>query len=106
MVDEKERMTLDIEISAELRGRVEAAAASKGVTARAYCSAAVEEALDRDGRPAAAVRGRPLSREAVESMRALKRKIFKGGRLPGNSAAIIRAERKRRAEQVDRASRS
>ena len=106
MVVEKERVTLDIEVSAGLGERVEAAAASKGVSPRAYCAAAVEDALDRDERPGAAVHGRPLSREAVESMRALKREIFKGGKLPGNSADVIREERENRAERIDRASRS
>ena len=71
MVAAKERVTLDIEVSAELRERL-------------------------DG-------GRTLSREAVESMRSLKREIFKGGKLPGNSADIIREEREKRAKRIDRA---
>lgn len=93
MVAAKERVTLDIEVSAELRERLDAVAARKGVAPRAYCAAAVEEALARDAGVGAAVGGRPLSREAVERMRALKREIFKGGKLPGNSVDIIREER-------------
>ena len=50
MVVAKERVTLDIEVSAELRERLDAVAASKGVAPRVYCAAAVEEALDRDAR--------------------------------------------------------
>ncbi len=100
MVAAKERVTLDIEVSAELRERLDAVAARKGVAPRAYCAAAVEEALDRDANVGAAVGGRPLSREAVESMRAMKREIFKGGKLPGNSVDIIREEREKRAEAV------
>ena len=106
MVAAKERVTLDIEVSAELRERLDAVAASKGVAPRAYCAAAVEEALDRDARDSAAVGGRPLSRQAVESMRALKSEIFKGGKLPGYSVDVIRDEREKRAERIDRASRS
>ena len=101
MVAAKERVTLDIEVSAELRERLDAVAASKGVAPRVYCAAAVEEALDRDARVGAAGGGRPISREAVERMRALKREIFKGGKLPGNSADIIREEREKRAERID-----
>ena len=106
MVVAKERVTLDIEVSAELRERLDAVAASKGVAPRVYCAAAVEEALDRDARAGAAGGARPISREAVERMRSLKREIFKGGKLPGNSADIIREEREKRAERIDRASRS
>lgn len=105
MVAAKERVTLDIEVSAELRERLDAVAARKGVAPRVYCAAAVEEALARDASGGAAAGGRPLSREAVERMRALKREIFKGGKLPGNSVDIIREEREKRAERIDRASR-
>ena len=90
MEDKRQRFTLDLE--PELKQRLKAAAARKGVSMRHYCQTAIEKELAGDEADEA---GRPDF--AIERLLALKDEIFQGRKLPGDSAEFIREARESRA---------
>ena len=97
MATARKRLTLDIDET--LQRRLKAAAALKGISMREFCESAFEDAVNNDEAT------EPLDREtrlqALDELTALRKRIFGGKKLPGNSADIIREERDLRAEQID-----
>ena len=90
---DKKRLTLDLD--ATLQRRLKVAAAIKGVSMRAYCQAAIENALEREEGQALAPL--PFGPDAVARLRALQSKAPGGGPFPGDSTEFIRAAREQRS---------
>ena len=97
MATAKKRLTLDIDPN--LQRRLKAAAALKGITMREYCESILEEALNQE--LPNRIPNREARQQALDDLTALRKKIFGGRKLPGNSADIIREEREIRAEQIE-----
>ena len=97
MATAKKRLTLDIDPN--LQRRLKSAAALKGITMREFCESTLETALNQD--QSGDTRESGFDYEAFERTVALRKQIFGGRKLPGNSADIIREERELRAEQID-----
>ena len=96
MVENKKRLTLDLE--APLQRRLKAVAALKGVSMRQYCQSAIEKQLAQEE-----PNGVPNSRsrdEVFENLIAFRKKIFGDRIFPGNSVDIIREEREKRDEEL------
>ena len=96
----KKRFTLDLD--PEVQHRLKVAAALRGVSMRQYCLAAIEKELQKEEefpieKPA-------LSEEAFGRLNALRDEIFGARVLPGDSAEVIREERERRSQDLERLS--
>lgn len=97
MEAKKKRLTLDLDPA--FQRRLKAVAALKGVSMRGYCQAAIDRELTRD--EAIGVGGGRFDRQAFENLVALRREIFGGKRLPGNSADLIREAREIRDAEIE-----
>ena len=95
MEAEKKRLTL--ELDPDLRQRLEAAAALKGVSMSRYCLSAIDRELAND--EANGAPGRGIDREAVERLAARRKELFGGKPLPGNGADLIREAREIRERE-------
>lgn len=85
----KKRLTLDLDPAFQRRLKV--IAALKGVSMRGYCQAAIDRELTKDEASGA---GELLADKPDHEMFAeLRREIFQGKPLPGNSADLIRESR-------------
>ena len=93
MEDKRQRFTLDLE--PELKQRLKAAAARRGVSMRHYCQIAIEKELAGDEHTR--VNPIPFGPEALERLLALKEEIFQGRTLPGDSVDFIREARESRS---------
>jgi len=91
MSSERRRFTIDLEI--ELQKRLKIAAALKGVPMRRFCIDALEKELAKSELEA---RAPTFTRESVERLTAARDKVFKGRKLPGDSAEFIREAREER----------
>ena len=98
MEAKKKRLTLDVD--AEFRRRLKAAAALKGVSMSRYCHAAIDRELARDEANGAG--GIQDRKSDVEQLRELQREIFGDRILPGNSVDFIREAREMRDAQMDK----
>ena len=96
MVENKKRLTLDLE--APLQRRLKAVAALKGVSMRQYCQSAIEKQLAQE-EPNSVPNSRPRD-EVFENLIAFRKKIFGDRIFPGNSVDIIREEREKRDEEL------
>jgi hypothetical protein len=74
-----------------LQRRLKAVAALKGISIRQYCQVAIEKALTKD--EARGLTALPFGQEALDRLKALQSKIFRGLTLPGDSAELIREAR-------------
>ena len=90
------QLVLDLE--PEVERRLEKAAAVKGVSVRRYCLSAIDRELARDEANGAgdALAAKPDHETFAE----LRRKIFKGKPLPGNSVDLLREARETRDAQM------
>ena len=84
MESKKQRFTLDLNL--ELKQRLKAAAARKGVSMRQYCHDAIEKELSSDDR----TKVKPFCPDRLNRSR---EEIFQGKVLPGNSVDFIREDR-------------
>jgi len=96
MVENKKRLTLDLE--ATLQRRLKAVAALKGVSMRQYCQSAIEKQLAQE-EPNSVPNSRSRD-EVFENLIAFRKKIFGDRIFPGNSVDIIREEREKRDEEL------
>ena len=96
MVENKKRLTLDLE--ATLQRRLKAVAALKGVSMRQYCQSAIEKQLAQE-EPTSVPNSRSRD-EVFENLIAFRKKIFGDRIFPGNSVDIIREEREKRDEEL------
>jgi hypothetical protein len=93
----KKRLTLDLD--PPFQRRLKAIAALKGVSMRQYCESAIDRELTRD--EVSDVSRRRFDREAFERLVALRREIFGGKPLPGDSADLIREAREIRDAEIE-----
>ena len=93
METKKKRFTLDLD--PDLKQRLKAAAAQKGVSMSQYCQDAIGKELANDDGVEAA--GPPSTLDGLEKLLALKDEIFQGRKLPGNSVDFIREARESRS---------
>ena len=70
------------------------------MTMSQYCVEAIDNELARDEAEGLPKRG--LNRESIERMAALRKEIFGGKKLPGDSAGLIREARAIREKDMDR----
>ena len=96
-MEANDRITLELDPS--LKHRLKAAAALKGVSMSQYCWAAVVRELARDEAKGAG--GRSFDRQSFERLAELRREIFGGKPLPGNSVDLIREAREIREKEMD-----
>ena len=96
MLENKKRLTLDLE--APLQRRLKAVAALKGVSMRQYCQSAIEKQLAQE-EPNSVPNSRSRD-EVFENLIAFRKKIFGDRIFPGNSVDIIREEREKRDEEL------
>ena len=96
----KKRFTLDLDPEVQLRLKV--AAALRGISMRRYCLDAIEKELVRD--EIAQSGTQPLSEEALNKLDSLRKEIFGGRILPGDSAELIREARDQRTKDLERLS--
>lgn len=89
----KKRLTLDLEPG--FQRRVKVIAALRGISMRQYCQAAIEKELDRDEQ--AMGEAAPFGEAALARLAALQSRVFRGRKLPGDSAELIRETRARRS---------
>ncbi|MCY4654884.1 MAG: hypothetical protein OXC95_17185 [Dehalococcoidia bacterium] len=91
---------LVLELDPEVKQRLEKAAAVKGISVRRYCLSAIERELAKDeaNGPGDAFANKPDHEMFAE----LRREVFKGKPLPGNSVDLLREARDRRDGQASR----
>ncbi len=97
MAVKKKRLTIDMDPA--FQHRLKAVAASKGVSMRGYCLAAIDRELAKD--EANGMSGRQSMRSDAERFAELQEKHFGGRMLPGSSVDLIREAREIREGQVD-----
>ena len=90
----EERRSVKIELDADIERQVERAAARRDMSVRDYCEAAIKDEVDRD-------QPKPIDKEAMLRLRALRDEIFQGKPVPGNSVDIIREMREGCDAQLD-----
>ena len=100
MPEKKKRFTLDLE--PEMQTRLKLAAVGKGVSMRRYCLDAIEKELVRD--EIAQSGTQPISEEALNKLDSLRKEIFGGRILPGDSTELIREAREQRTKDLERLS--
>ncbi len=93
MVSQRKRLTLDLEPM--MQRRLKVLAALRGTTMRQYCVAAIERQLARDERNASQTASR--AEAALDRLARRQAVLFRGRKLSGDSATIIREARRRRA---------
>ena len=89
------RVSLDLD--PDIEGRLEMAAAGRGIGVSEYCMQAIRTALDSDG----AHKPHPVTQEWIEEANALRNKIFRG-RIASDSVELIREARRERDERIER----
>ena len=97
MDTEKTRITL--ELAPWLERRLKAAADIRGMSMSQYCVEAIDNELARD--EAEGFPKRSLNREAIDRMVALRKEIFGGKKLPGDSVELLREARAIREKEMD-----
>ena len=93
MEPKKKRLTLDLDPM--VQRRLKAVAAMKGISMRQYCLTAINKELAQD--EGTAVTSLPFGHEALDRLDILRREIFGGQILPGDSAEFIREARESRS---------
>ena len=93
------RTRLTLELTAEEYERLQAAAASKGVSLGQYCRAAIYDALSKDEAEETAEPQKPHF--DIEGLIALQKKNFGDRVLPGSSADLIREAREERTRHLE-----
>ena len=99
----EDRKQITISVDAETNERLEAEAAKDGVSVTELCQNIVEVELYYAEVGERRRRGKPISKEAIDGMYALRKAYFGGKKIPGDSADDIRAMREERALQIERA---
>ena len=99
----EDRKQITISVDAEMNERLETEAAKDGVSVTELCQSIVEVELYYAEVGERRRRGKPISKEAIDRMYALRKEIFGGKKIPGDSADDIRAMREERALQIERA---
>lgn len=97
MVGKKKRFTLDLE--PEMQRRLKVAAALKGISMRQYCLAAIEKQLTKE--EVESRRTATFNEESFDGLVSLRREIFQGRKLPGDSTKLIREAREIRGKETD-----
>ena len=92
MEPKKKRLTLDLD--PQLQRRLKSVAALKGISMRQYCQTAISKELAKD--EAIGVTSLPFGHEALDCLDALRKEIFGGKILPGDSVEFIRETRESR----------
>ncbi len=90
MGNKRTRFTLDMEPA--LQRRLKVVAALMGITMHEYCLTAVEKVLLKDKAQGAGAT--PFGQEALERLASLQADVFKGDKVPGDSAELIREARR------------
>lgn len=93
----KKRLTLDLDST--FQRRLKAIAALKGVSMRGYCQAAIDRELTKD--EASGLGGLLSNKTDDELFAQLRKEIFAGKPLPGNSADLIREAREIRDAEIE-----
>ncbi|MEX2431068.1 MAG: hypothetical protein WD645_04025, partial [Dehalococcoidia bacterium] len=83
-----------------LQRRLKVAAALKGISMREYVTQALGKVLDKDAADMPLDK-RPISKEWLDELDALRSEIFKDRTLPGDSTDLIREAREERARQLE-----
>ena len=97
MQDERIKLTLDLDPG--LQRRLKVVADFKGLSVRGYCQTVIEKELTKD--EANGRRGHLADKPDHEMFAELRKKIFKGKRLPGDSAELIREARRIRDAEIE-----
>lgn len=97
MVENRKRLTLDLDAS--LQRRLKAVAALKGVSMRQYCQSAIEKQLAQEN--STDTRKSPSRDEAFERLVALREEIFGDRVLSTNSVDMIREAREIRDKELE-----
>ncbi len=93
----KTRITL--ELTPWLERRLKAAADIRGMTMSQYCVEAIDNELARDEAEGFPRRG--FKPGAIDRMVALRKEIFGGKKLPGDSVELLREARAMREKEMD-----
>lgn len=93
MNSRRTRFTLDLD--PPFQRRLKVMAATKGVTMREYCLAAIEKDLALDE-----TEGSKAFGERLAQMAALQKELFQGRTLPGDSTELIREARQARMDAL------
>ena len=101
--EDREQIQITISVDAETNERLEAEAAKDGVSVIELCQSIVEVELHYAQFGDRRRRSKPLSKESLENLFALRKAYFGGKKIPGDSADDIRAMREERALQIERA---
>ena len=94
-----ERIEITLELDPDLQRRLKVVADFKGLSVNGYCHSIIEQELTREeanGRPELSS-GKPDH----ELFADLRLEIFKGKKLPGDSAELIREARRIRDAEMD-----
>ena len=97
MEHKKNKLTLDLDNELEIRLKI--AAKLKGVSVDEYCQSAIDERLNKDESGGMSHGG--VNWEAFERMIALRKQMFGGKRLPGDSVDLLREAREIRDAQLE-----
>lgn len=89
----RKRFTLDMDPL--MQRRLKVIAALKGVTMRQYCLTALDKEIARD--EAEGFGGPSFGEEALARLKTLQDEVFRGRKLAGDSADLIREGREARA---------
>lgn len=97
MQAKKKRLTLDMDPA--FQRRLKATAALRGVSMRQYCLGAIGKELDKDELHD----GDAIQPQELDSVRfaRIRKEVFQGRKLPGNSVDILRKAREIRNSQMD-----
>lgn len=97
MQAKKKRLTLDMDPA--FQRRLKATAALKGVSMRQYCLTAIEGKLDKDEVGS----GNVEPSQDTDSVRfaRVRKEVFGGRKLPGNSVDLLRDVREIRNKQME-----
>ncbi len=98
MGTEKTRLTL--ELTPWLEHRLKAAAHIRGMSISQYCVEAIDNELTRDEAEGFPRRG--FKPGTIDRMVALRKEIFEGKKLPGDSVELLREARAIREKDMDR----
>ena len=97
METQKQRLTLDMDPA--FQRRLKATAALKGVSMRQYCLTAIDKELAQDEADDGGT-GQPEESDSVRFAR-VRREVFGGKTLPGNSVDLLREAREIRQKEMD-----
>ena len=93
MKDKKSRLVLEVE--PEFKGRLQEAAAARGVSVGQYCRSAIGKEMTEDE-----TKSKPPHFD-IEGLIALQKKTFGDRVLPGSSVDLIHEAREERDRQMD-----